>query len=163
MLLSFWNLSQWISRGVILSGVDQHEQWKKTWMFRVYRGIILPHLFQGIRINHYKDPNKTISIKESKAGYFSWLIRDQPFEVWFHSFTPRSRLGQQMLLSQTLGDLDLEFISCGSKVASGEHFPREKKEHIQSPSSQTAVPQSCQSWLQGCLLGWALLLKARCH
>lgn len=32
-----------------------------------------------------------------------------------------------MLLSQTWGDLDLEFISCGSKVASGEHFPRGKK------------------------------------
>ena len=124
--------------------MDQHEQWKKNWMFRVYRGIILPTYFRDSN-KSYKDPNKTISIKESKAGYFSWLIRDQPFEVWFHSFTPRSRLGQQMLLSQTWGGLDLEFISCGSKVASGEHFPRGKKEHIQSPSSQTAVPQSCQS------------------
>ena len=32
------------------------EQWRKAWLFRVYRGLYYPVIYVGIIRDHYKDP-----------------------------------------------------------------------------------------------------------
>ena len=46
------------------------EQWKKgPWLFRLYRGLLLPN-YMGILISQYKDPYKPTRIQWKVGGFF---------------------------------------------------------------------------------------------
>ena len=75
--------STWTSCSIRGSFWKLHEQWKKTWLFSVYRGWNSTQLYRDYFINHVRIPmNQPGWLMESKAGFFSWLTCDLEEVTW---------------------------------------------------------------------------------